>query len=124
ASHYTNKLNDFKSRQQALLEQVDNSKLDSEADIDKIKLAISEARKDMKAVDFWLRYLEPTVYKQVNGPLPVEWETEVFEKYEKPYKREGAGLTLAYLYLEEEQPRKQELHRLVKAGLEALNTYE
>jgi cytochrome c peroxidase len=121
---YTNKLKDFKNRQQALLDLVDNSQLDSEADIAGIRKMIGQARKDMKAVDFWLRYLEPTVYKQVNGPLPVEWETEVFEKFEKPYKREGAGLSLAYLYLEEEQPQKQELQRLVKAGLQAMDTYE
>ena len=31
----------------------------------------------------------------------MEWETEVFEKYEAPYKREGAGLTLAEQYLGE-----------------------
>jgi cytochrome c peroxidase len=47
----------------------------------------------MKAIDFWLRYIEPTLYKKINGPLPVEWETEVFEKYEKPYRREGDGFT-------------------------------
>jgi cytochrome c peroxidase len=52
-------------------------------------------RIELKKIDFWLRYFEPIAYKKLNGPLPVEWETEVFEKYEKPYKRIGAGLTLA-----------------------------
>jgi len=52
-------------------------------------------RIELKNIDFWLRYFEPIAYKKLNGPLPVEWETEVFEKYEKPYKRIGAGLTLA-----------------------------
>lgn len=62
---------------------------------------IRKARLKLKAVDFWIRYLEPQLYRQVNGPLPVEWETEVFEKYEKPYRREGAGLTLAVMALNE-----------------------
>ncbi len=26
----------------------------------------------------------------MNGPLPVEWENEVFEKFEPPYRREGS----------------------------------
>src|SRR4051812_27787017 len=67
-----------------------------------IQLQIEKCREKLKAADIWLRYLNPVPYKQINGPLPVEWETEVFEKLEKPYKREGAGLTLAELYLEEE----------------------
>ena len=62
---------------------------------------LHDARFQMKQIDFLLRYLEPTLYKKVNGPLPVEWETEVFEKYEKPYKRVGGGLTLAEGALEE-----------------------
>ena len=53
---------------------------------------IERARFKLKAVDFWLRYLDPTTYKRINGPLPVEWETEVFEKFEPPYKRKGSGL--------------------------------
>ena len=52
------------------------------------------ARKEMKSIDFWTRYLDPNAQKNINGPLEVEWETEVFEKFEKPYRREGSGLFL------------------------------
>ena len=45
------------------------------------------ARLSMKKVDLFLRYADPIAHKKINGPLPVEWETEVFEKHEKPYKK-------------------------------------
>ncbi|MBK6522634.1 MAG: hypothetical protein IPG08_10000 [Sphingobacteriaceae bacterium] len=77
--------------------------LTNAADINKIRDEINSCRLELKGIDIWLRYLEPISYKRINGPLPVEWETEVFEKFEKPYKREGAGLTLASLYLDEEK---------------------
>ncbi|MFY0644246.1 MAG: cytochrome C peroxidase [Bacteroidia bacterium] len=60
---------------------------------------IPQARMAMKKVDIWLRYLEPTLYKKINAPLPVEWETEVFEKWERPYKRVGGGLSLLEMYV-------------------------
>jgi cytochrome c peroxidase len=53
----------------------------------------------------------------------VEWETEVFEKFEKPYKREGAGLTLAELYLEEQTVKKDSLIQLITASVAASATY-
>ena len=62
---------------------------------------IHSLRIELKNMDFWLRYFEPLAYKKLNGPLPVEYETEVFEKFEKPYKRIGGGLTLAEIALEE-----------------------
>ena len=74
------------------------------ADLDKIKLFQKElqtARIAVKQADFWLRYLEPNHYKLLNGPLPVEYETEVHEKFEKPYRRVGGGLTLLQLACEE-----------------------
>ncbi len=74
-------------------------------------------------MDFWFRYLEPTAYKKINGPLPVEWETEVFEKFEKPYKREGAGLTLAALYIEEKNFTKDSLMQLVRSSVQATEIY-
>jgi cytochrome c peroxidase len=77
-----------------------------------------------KYLDFWLRYLEPNAYKQINGVLPVEWETEVFEKFEKPYKRPGAGWYLAVEYLKEENPEQDSLHALINAAQQALNVYE
>lgn len=69
--------------------------------LSELQKATYQARMSMKRADFWLRYLEPLAYKKINGPLPVEWEVEVFEKWERPYKRIGAGLTLAEAYLEE-----------------------
>jgi cytochrome c peroxidase len=73
---------------------------DNEA-LQKLSEQLRETRYTMKQVDFWLRYLAPLSQKKINGPLPVEWETEVFEKFEAPYKRDGAGLTLAYLHIGE-----------------------
>jgi len=84
---------------------------------------INRTRLKMKACDFWLRYLEPVAYKKINGPLPVEWETEVFEKFEAPYKREGAGLTLAFQYMEEENAYKDSLQQLITASTASLKTF-
>lgn len=105
-----------------LLSAIENGNLDDNHKED-IRKQVRSARKELKRIDFWLRYFEPTIYKQINGPLPVEWETEVFEKYEKPYKREGAGLTLATLYLEEENINKQELARLIQSAVNAIEPY-
>lgn len=68
---------------------------------DSLRSLIHQARLDLKPLDFWFRYANPIQYKLINGPLPVEWETEVFEKYEKPYKRIGSGLTLAEIAMNE-----------------------
>ncbi len=122
-SHYTSRLEDFRQSEINLIEKIKSSNMQSESDLENIRVEIGKTRDLLKGMDFWFRYLEPTVYKQVNGPLPVEWDTEVFEKFEKPYKREGAGLTLAYLYLQEEQPDKKILLQLVEAGLKATATY-
>ena len=89
-----------------------------------IKNEIATCRMAMKKIDFWLRYLDPLAYKKVNAPLPVEWETEVFEKYEKPYKRIGAGLTLAELYLDENNINKDSLLQLVHDAAMACKTFE
>ena len=70
-----------------------------EVNEDSLRSLIHQARMDLKPLDFWFRYANPIQYKLINGPLPVEWETEVFEKYEKPYKRLGSGLTLAEIAL-------------------------
>ena len=88
-----------------------------------IKEQIATARMALKPADFWLRYLEPVAYKKINGPLPVEWENEVFEKFEKPYKRLGAGLSLAALYLDSPDPQKDSLIRLISIATSAINTY-
>jgi cytochrome c peroxidase len=85
---------------------------------------LHSARFQMKQVDFLLRYLDPTLYKKVNGPLPVEWETEVFEKFEKPYKRVGGGLTLAEGCLDEISDNSRiEAKLLVQDVLNSLDSY-
>lgn len=120
---YTNKIDLYKEAQQKLLETIRQNNIHSPEGLEKIKMQIHLARLQLKSVDFWTRYLEPIMYKRMNGPLPVEWETEVFEKFEKPYKREGAGLTLAELYLDEENADKDSLYKLVQAGVMASATF-
>ena len=94
---YAKKLDGLRAAQDALLRKIARADISTEPGRDAVRASIRGARRDMKRLDFWMRYLEPLAQKRVNGPLPVEWETEVFEKFEKPYKREGAGLTLARL---------------------------
>ncbi len=122
-SLYEDRMQAFKQKQTALARIIDESNLTKESDIEHIKEIIQQTRVQLKGVDFWLRYLEPISYKKINGPLPVEWETEVFEKYEAPYKREAAGLTLAYLYLEEPGIDKIELKRLIQESVFATDVY-
>lgn len=114
---YSARLTAFNNKQKDLLQLIRVSDLNAVADIEKIKSAINIARNDLKAIDFWLRYLQPNGYRQINGPLPVEWETEVFGKYEPPYRRKGAGLTLAALYLDEEKISKDSLVKLVSTSI-------
>lgn len=115
-THYLNQLNDFKKQQAQLREVVEKSSIDNSEMIAAVKEQVQLTRARMKSLDFWFRYLEPLAYKKINGPLPVEWETEVFEKFEQPYKREGAGLTLAGLYLEEENISKDTLLQLIDSA--------
>lgn len=105
-----------------LIETIKTNDLDS-AGIEIIKAQIQLARNELKSSDFWLRYLEPLSYKKINAPLPVEWETEVFEKFEQPYKREGAGLMLAALYLEEDNINKEQLLKLVQPSGVAMESF-
>jgi cytochrome c peroxidase len=122
-SLYFSRLDEFISEQNKLLRIIEAAHLSSGNDLKRIREQIILARVQLKKADFWLRYFEPTIYKKINGPLPVEWETEVFEKFEKPYKREGAGLTLAFLYLEEDNPGKDSLFSLVSEASIALKAY-
>lgn len=120
---YTDRLDQLNQKLIQLTPLIENNNLKSNADKSKLKHEINVVRLSLKTFDFWARYLEPVSYKQLNGPLPVEWETEVFEKFEKPYKREGAGLTLASLYLDEEQPEKDSLLHLIMNAIKACETY-
>lgn len=121
--HYTDKLNKFQYQQAKLLQTIEEADLNSDKSIREIKNQIIWSRNSLKETDFWFRYLEPISYKKINGPLPVEWETEVFEKFEKPYKREGAGLTLATLYLDEPVKEKRFLLKLIQESQEAVKVY-
>lgn len=120
---YDQSLIQFGETQEQLLNAAANAAMPRQAAIDSIKWRIKQARLAMKAADFWLRYLDPLAYKQINGPLPVEWETEVFEKFEKPYRRDGAGLTLAALYLAGPDPDRDSLLALIRRSTVALEVY-
>ena len=120
---YNQKIYQFRESQQALMLLIKNADLHSVAEMEKIKTQIAVSRMQLKSIDFWLRYLEPIAYKKLNGPLPIEWETEVFEKFEKPYKREGAGLTLAEQYLDEEKINKDSLQQLIQLSISTTQTY-
>lgn len=123
SSYFSQKIYTFNESQTALLTLIHKTDLTTEAGVEQVKKQIAVARRDLKGLDLWLRYLEPIAYKKINGPLPVEWETEVFEKFEKPYKREGSGLTLAELYLDEKIIDKDSLMQLVQSSINTLPAY-
>jgi cytochrome c peroxidase len=123
-SLYTLSLEDFKKEQLQLLQVIKNADLSRSSDIEKIREQIKQSRIKLKASDFWLRYFDPIAYRKLNGPLPVEWETEVFEKFEAPYRRTGAGLTLAELYLDEDGANKDSLVNLIQVSVDSLQLFE
>lgn len=121
--NYMERNHHFKESLVDLLGTIQSSDINSEEDIAAITEKIQEARFKLKSIDFWARYMEAIAYRNLNGPLPVEWETEVFEKFEPPYKREGNGLTQAALYLEEENITKEHLTQLVKNAVDAADVF-
>ncbi len=121
---YSEKVNDFVKSQNDLLETIHQANTNTVDGIELIRHQIEASRIKLKGIDFWLRYLEPLTYKTINSPIPVEWETEVFEKYEKPYYRKGAGLTLAELYLEEKEIVKDTLVKLIQTSLESTKLFQ
>ncbi|MFT3678535.1 MAG: cytochrome c peroxidase [Chitinophagaceae bacterium] len=121
---YDSRLAGFKSAQQQLLQQIRQADLSKPEQRDAIRSTIHQNRQSLKTLDFWLRYFEPVAYRKLNGPLPVEWETEVFEKFEPPYKRKGSGLTLAELYLDEPIVRNDSLQALIHESIDSLATFE
>lgn len=123
-SLYETSLDQFKQDQNHLRSVIKESNLSNASDRKKIITQIKNNRTRLKAIDFWLRYLEPIAYKKINGPLPVEWETETFEKYEPPYRRQGGGLTLAELSLEEEAVQKDDVLTLIDTSVIALQIFE
>ncbi|ANE53017.1 cytochrome-c peroxidase [Flavisolibacter tropicus] len=121
---YTTQIQRFIDQQDHLLKSVETADLSSEKDIHTILDQLELARLKLKENDFWLRYLNPILYRKINGPLPIEWETEVFEKFEKPYKRTGAGLTLTELYLGEKSINKDSLISLIQMAIDASKAFE
>lgn len=86
-----------------------------------ILASLHEARLAVKRADLWLRYLDPVGYRSINGPLPVEWESEAYEKNGRPHKRTGAGLILAELHMtDEEPPTREALRSLLAPAQEAV----
>lgn len=121
---YSTSLDEFKQQQNHLLVIIKQADLSDETDRQKIKTEINNSRGKLKSIDFWLRYLEPIAYRKINGPLPVEWENEVFEKFEPPYRRQGGGLILTELSLGEDPTNKNALLSLVDTSLIAIQTFE
>lgn len=116
---FENRLQEFASTQAQLVDYLAFEDPSAHASRLRIKELIHQNRLLLKSVDFWIRYLHPNLYRKINGPLLVEWETEVFEKFEVPYKRIGAGLGLAESYLDEPEIKKDSLINLIKTGLES-----
>ncbi len=123
--NYVLKFTEFEQSELRLIDIINQIQdVNTENNKNRIKEEILKCRFKFKGLDFWMRYIEPLSQKKINGPLPVEWETEVFEKYEKPYKREGSGFTLALQYIEEEQVDKLKLLSLINQSLEATKVYQ
>lgn len=122
--HYKGDLLILSSQWTNLVSDIENGPELNDSVKNELRGRIHSLRKTLKGMDFMLRYYEPLLYKKINAPLPVEWETEVFEKFEKPYKREGAGLILAELYLDEESANKDALLGLLRPALPVLQNYQ
>ncbi len=120
---YSNQIKVLTDGEQELIKAIGDENIQTQNGKQAIKSKIAAARLQLKAIDFWLRYLDPVAYHKINGPLPVEWETEVFEKFEQPYKREGAGLTLAELYIEKKDANKDSLLSLIKNAVQTMEVY-
>lgn len=121
---YQSGVDKFRKSQQDLFQLIQNTDITDEKGRELLRERIHANRIELKKLDFWLRYFDPIAYRKLNGPLPVEWETEVFEKFEAPYKRTGAGLGLAEQYLDEPELRKDSLSGLIKTSIDSLHQFE
>jgi cytochrome c peroxidase len=120
---YRSRLDTFNLRLSSLVQTIKQNDPKSAQGRAAIQQAIEQARFSLKNIDIWLRYLEPVMYNKINAPIPVEWENEVFEKFEKPYRREGAGLMLAYLYMGQNDAQKDSLITLITQAQTAMQTF-
>ncbi len=116
---YKKQLNGLDLNQQKLIGLIELGELNDSSTFSKVQSQLQKSRTSLKSIDFWIRYTAPIEHKKINGPLAVEWETEVFEKFEKPYRREGAGFTLAYLTLMEDNPDKTKISELINQSIVA-----
>ncbi|MCX8079621.1 MAG: cytochrome-c peroxidase [Bacteroidia bacterium] len=108
--YFRNNIFDLENEIKKMQQLLHNSDLKKE----KIRNQIIECRNKLKHIDIFLRYSEPVLYRKINGPLEVEWETEVFEKHEKPYRREGKGFFLIQEGLNETQPDFKKIREWAK----------
>ncbi|MDP4263923.1 MAG: cytochrome c peroxidase [Bacteroidota bacterium] len=120
---YSSSVDDLNKELNLLASTIQHTDMSGSAGREEIRELIKDSRLKMKRLDFWFRYFEPNVYRKINGPIPVEWENEVFEKFEPPYKREGAGLSLAEKYLDKEKITRDSLNALILASVKALDTF-
>ncbi len=124
---YTDLYFDSKANFNASMDDLKNyimeGNLSDQEVLSNIKIIIIRCRHFLKTMDFWWRYYEPIAYKKINGPLLIEWENEVFEKHEKPYKREGFGLSLALMYLEDKNITKDSLLHLIDPAIKTLDVF-
>jgi len=81
-------------------------------------------RKELKKSDFWTRYLDETAYWSLNGPLPVEWESEVYIPLEIPHKSEGFGLTVLENMLDSNIRDKEALKKMVLPSIATISVYK
>ena len=91
--------------------------------LDSLRQRVLALRKCLKSSDFWLRYLDPIQYRKLHGVLPVEWEVEVFEKWEAPYRREAGGLFLLLEYLKEPIVREDSMRTLIHKAQPAFSAF-
>lgn len=122
-SYYFDFIVDLNGTMNDLKNDIKEGNLSNQYVILDIKRRIYLCRHFLKGLDFWWRYYEPIAYKKINGPLLVEWENEVFEKHEKPYKREGFGLSLALMYLDEQNITKDSLLHLIEPAIKTIDVF-
>lgn len=85
---------------------------------------IHKCRTALKCLDIWYRYLKPIQYKRIHGALPVEWEVEVHEKWENPYKREGFGLLLAEQQIADGTATVESLSALIMPAIKTAEQFD
>lgn len=113
----------IEAEQQSIYQIARQTDFSNTADKITFQKELKKARSLLKAGDFWLRYFDPVQYLGINGQLPVEWETEVFEKFEKPYRRIGGGISLVELELQESNPRKDSILHYLQRSIESSRAY-